>query len=492
MRNLDSQGRALLAQKHQLSAGNNRLGELKAAFDEMACTQVENSDQLSMLLSQAQAIVAKSNVVLEVEENDAFLVETSLLVSASFTSTTEVAFVPLDHVELTEDRDWESYMVGIDAYAARHSIPIADPFRELMTVSQRIALEKRIKEEFSLKGAQCDKYDYMIAGTCGLIGGLVDVLFVGAPGEGAATRFADDLTNKAVRQFATWNGWKGPREGSDPTASAIGFLEGIYKVNYDHRHGGDVGGRFPMKTTNHHIKSLAHSPDLIGLIFSLVDQLQSTAHFVDNGKLISIDTETFELKGGNLVAKLFAGFVNWLGHLFSDMAGSSGASGRGSGIPIPFYSLLQFIDVGEFGQHRQTFAKIAVQVFERGYDLRHGIALSFPVLITELLTRVTWVIKRRFFHKCDWSECLPSADAPELRRMLLIGHGSLCIVDGADAALRSGGDMIQFMLRSNLIAWARFGTLAIKELKVWYAEGKMDVEAIDTYLESEYRRLITA
>ncbi len=53
-----------------------------------------------------------------------------------------------------------------------------------MSASQRIALEKRIRDDFSFKGAQCDKFDYMIAGTCGLIGGLVDVLFVGLPGQG--------------------------------------------------------------------------------------------------------------------------------------------------------------------------------------------------------------------------------------------------------------------------------------------------------------------
>jgi hypothetical protein len=57
--------------------------------------------------------------------------------------------------------------------------------------------------------------------------------------------------------------------------------------------------------------------------------------------------------------------------------------------------------------------------------------------------------------------------------MLLVAHGSLCLVDTTDAALRSGGDIIQFMLRSNLIAWARFGTLAIKELHSWYRSGNL-------------------
>jgi len=119
-------------------------------------------------------------------------------------------------------------------------------------------------------------------------------------------------------------------------------------------------------------------------------------------------------------------------------------------------------------------------------------ALSIPVLITELLTRLMWTVKQRFYHKKSWDNCIPGASNPELRRMLLIGHGSLCLVDTTDAALRSGGSMIHFMLRSNLLAWARFGTLALKELNAWYRKGGLDDEAIDTYLDAEYTRLLAS
>lgn len=491
MSGLDQQAHVLLVQEHQLASGQRRADELRNALDAATLQQTADSAQLAVMLSEAEILVAESNILFEVDAQDALLVESELLVTAS-ESPAVPGFAPLDHIDLIDTASWEAMQDRIQAYSTRHRVASADPFNRLMSTGQRVALEMRIREEFALKGANCDKYDYMIAGTCGLIGGLIDILFVGVPGEGALTRFADDATDKAVEKFASWNGWKGPREGSDPTASAIGFLERKYKVNYDHRHGADVGGKFSMRTENHHIKSLAHSPDLVGLFFSLLAQFNSTAHFVDGGKLITIDTETFELQGGNFVAKLFSGFVNWLGHLVSDVAGSSGAAGRGSGIPIPFFSLLQFIDVGEFGQHRQSFAKVAVQVFEQGYDLRHGIALSIPVLVTELLTRVSWTLKQRLVHKRTWSGCFPFPASPELRRMLLVGHGSLCLVDGADAALRSGGEIIQFMLRSNLIAWARFGTLAIKELKAWYAESLLDDEVVDAYLDAEYRRLLAS
>ncbi|MFK3683880.1 hypothetical protein [Pseudomonas sp. NPDC088890] len=486
------QAQAMLVQKHQLNTARNHLELVDGALQNLQATQAQSRQHLELLMLEAETLVEGNQVIFEVDDDDALLVESSYAVQENIVSV-GTPLPNLDFIDMKGESDWSGYLDQVTAYAQRQRIEFGhDPFRDLMSASQRIALEKRIRDEFSYKGAHCDKYDYMIAGTCGLIGGLVDVLFVGLPGQGALTHFTDDMTDKAVQRFAAWNGWQGPNKGSDPVTSAIGFLERKYKVNYDHRHGGDVGGLFKMSTRNHHIKSLAHSPDLVGLFFSILDQFTSSAHFVDAGRIISVDTDTFELKGSNLVAKLFCGCMNWLGHLFSDVAGSSGAKTRGSGIPIPFYSLLQFINLGEFGQHRQTFATIAVQVFEKGYDLRHGLAMAIPVMLSEMLTRVMWVVKLRFYHEKEWVECIPSATNPELQRMLLMAHGTLCVLDGADAAIRSGGDMIQFMLRSNLIAWARFGTLALKELNSWYQDGRLDIKAVDTYLDAEYERLVAS
>ena len=100
---------------------------------------------------------------------------------------------------------------------------------------------------------------------------------------------------------------------------------------------------FTMAAKNHHIKSLAHCPDPIGLFFSIIDQFAGTATFISNGQIISVRTETQELQGGNFIAKLFCGFANWIGHIMSDAAGSSGGrgnSGRGSGVPIPFFEVI--------------------------------------------------------------------------------------------------------------------------------------------------------
>ena len=229
-----------------------------------------------------------------------------------------------------------------------------------------------------------------------------------------------------------------------------------------------------MGTINHHIKSLGHSPDPVGLFFSILDQFTNTASFVSEGKLIKVDTtdSSFRLEGSNFISKLFSGFVNWLGHILSDIAGSSGSrgnEGRGSGLPIPFMNLFQFIDVGKFqvGKHLNDFATVMVKVFQEGYDFRHGLAMAVPVLFNELMIRAFYVIRRHFQYKLPWSKCLTSMKDKTLRWMLLISTGAMCLVDGADAVIRGGGNAVLIFLRMNLIAWIRFIYLIIKELYIF-------------------------
>ncbi len=489
----------MLVQKHQLDHSENKLSELDAALNALQQNQQFNNDALDLALADLDMMLDNQGLNSQLVEGIDITQELFDLESAVARSHAKSTLVPvalIDTLDFNENMNWENYQQSVEQYALNNHIDLsADPFTTLMSPMQRIEFEKRIKDEFTIKNAQCDKYDYLIAGTCGVIGGLIDVFFVDMPGQGKLTKVADSAVDSAVEKFASACGWQGGKEGGDSTKSAIGYLERNFKVNYDQAttfgKNGTDGAVKNLSPKNHHLKSLGHSPDLVGLFFSILNQFTETSTFISNGQIITIDTETHELKGGNLIAKVFSGFANWLGHLFSDMAGSSGASGRGAGIPIPFYNLLLLLDVGEFGQHRQSFATVAIQVFEKGYDLRHGVAMAIPVLITELLTRLMWASKQRFYHKKPWMECIPSASNPELRRMLLVAHGTLCLIDAGDAAIKSGGDMVQFLLRTNLIGWARFGTLALKEVYAWHNAGHIDVDAVDEYLDAELKKLMT-
>lgn len=320
----------------------------------------------------------------------------------------------------------------------------------------------------------CDKYDYLVAVACGAVGGLIDIFMVGTPGNSVLGNWTDSQVDHAVMSFARKRGWN-PRPGNENNIrSAIGFLENGsassgfhgFKVNYDQAKSPDVNNLFKIAPKNHHMLSLAHSPDIIGLFFSVLNQFTSTSTFIAGGELITISTDTYELQGNNFIARLFCGVANWFGHIMSDIAGSSGAIDRGSGIVMPFYELFGFCKFGKFrvGKDKQDLAVIATRAFQEGYDFRFGMAQAIPVIITDLSIRLIWSLRKHFQYKKPIKECIPSAKHDDLRIMILLGMGTLCVMDGADAAIRSGGNFVAFFTRMNLIAWFRFSILVLKEV----------------------------
>ncbi len=329
--------------------------------------------------------------------------------------------------------------------------------------------EKEYNRRLIIHKDKCDKCDYLAAVCCGVIGGLADVFLVGIPGESVLGKWTDTQVDNAVKRFAGMLGWNPREENKDNIASAIGFLERKFKVNYDQRHAAEVDGMFQMSTKNHHMKNLSHSPDIIGLFFSVLNQFTSTASFIANGQLITIATDTFELQGHNFTSRLFCGVANWFGHIMSDVAGSSGSvgnGGRGTGVVIPFFELLQFCRFGKFtvGKDKQDFATIAVRAFQEGYDFRFGLELSLPVFLVDLLIRLIWALRRHFQYHKTVRECIPTSQHDDLRIMLLLGNGTLCLIDGMDAGIRSGGNFLTFFMRLNIIAWTRFVGLVFKEV----------------------------
>ncbi len=504
---LKDEGNALRIQKHQLNNTENKISEIDDILSGLQKEQTSNDEALDKMLLEMSTLLENNSVVVsnDTSTKELLNIESELSVDTEKLNISTVS--EIDYIKLNDNTSWDDYINSIEDYGFKHNLNLEeDPFKHLMTKSQQVELQKQIKEEFTLKNANCNKYDYMIAGTCGVIGGLIDILFGGMPTDSKLGNIADEQANKITEKFAEFVGWdkdKAVEKGSNTTASAIGYLEGKFKVNYDQTSIDGVGSKGKKLTAkNHHLKSLGHSPDLIGLFFSILNQFTNTSSFIIKGKLITIDTETSELQGDNFIAKIFCGFANWFGHIMSDWAGSSGTvkkDGRGMGVPIPFYSLFQLMDFGEFNYTpnknnkktvKLTFAQMTSTIFENGYDSRHSMAMAVPVLTTELLIRFMYTMKSHFYHEREWKDSIPSGNIPEVRRMLLVGHGTLCLIDGVDAGIRSGGDMVTFLLRTNLLAWVRFGQLGLKEVNAWWNKGHIDADAIDEYLDREYRKML--
>lgn len=111
-------------------------------------------------------------------------------------------------------------------------------------------------------------------------------------------------------------------------------------------------------------------------------------------------------------------------------------------------------------------AIVATKVFQEGYDARFGLTEVIPTVLCDLSIKQVWAIKHYFYHKRPMHECIQNKRYDDLRIMLIIGDGILCLMDGADAAIKSGGNWVKFFLRLNFVAWYRLAFFVFREVGI--------------------------
>ena len=321
---------------------------------------------------------------------------------------------------------------------------------------------------------ECDKIDYALAASSGVISGIVDIFLVGSPEDTSLGKYTDKFYEKITQRFAKLSGWESGKDSS--LNSAIRFLEQKFKVPYDQTHSNDV---FELNTFNHHFKSLGHNPSLLGLFFSILNQFTLSSTMVSGGEVLTLSSDSdFELKGNSLPGKLFCGFCNWLGHLISDQSGSSSSDGRGMGIPSPLWTWINDVIVVKRNLHipvtefEKDVGELAVEVYKKGYDSRFQTTQMIPVIINELLVRFIYSVRRmfRYFSTTDkdersfslfWKTCEPFSNST-VKRMLTVAHGTFFLIDSGDAVIRgfaTGGgyfNVAEFVMRFNIPGAGRF------------------------------------
>lgn len=382
---------------------------------------------------------------------------------------------------------------------------------------ERLKLEKQLNETLDTIKAltpECDKYDYILAAGSGALCGLFDIFLVGKPGESPLGKITDKWFADRTVDFAKYCGFSGD---DNSLSSAIGYLEKKFKIPYDQSVGGGVFRELINLTpSNHHFKSLGHNPTLLGLFFSILNQFNNTSDFVSDGRYISLNNSDshFELRGHNIPSKIFCGIANWIGHLISDVSGSSSSKGRGMGIPSPVLAWSNDvivikqklnIPVSEFDK---SIGELALKMFEKGYDVRFQTAQAIPVFINEMVVRLLYSIRRliKYFITIPnekrslsllWKSCEPFSNAT-VKRMLTFAHGTFCLIDIGDASIRAMTvgvgtfNITEFLLRFNVIGIGRF-TISLYgevkrgvQLKESNAEAvfiKREIFIVDDYIE---------
>lgn len=390
--------------------------------------------------------------------------------------------------------------LSIDDIESSFSTSIADAL--VQAESNLIALNETVDSINNLK-PDCDRLDYALAASSGALCGIIDVFLVGKPGNSPIGEITDRWFADRTKDFAKL--CSPDKKNFDSLEDALDFLEKKFKVPYDQIGLADAGRDIDdLHPRNHHFKSLAHNPSLLGLFFSILDQFTNTSHFVTDGQLVTLQQGDpgWELKGENILSKLFCGFVNWLAHLISDISGSSTSASkgnRGMGIPSPLWTWTNDIIVikKKLGlsvtETDKAINELALNIFNKGYDARFQIAQAIPVFLNDLLVRLIYSVRRlfRYFSEISkpkrsfalmWEYCEPFSNLT-VKRMLTVAHGTFCLVDIGDAVVRAyirgdkKFDYVEFVLRLNIVGVGRFAISLYGETKRAISYGRAKREA---------------
>lgn len=401
-----------------------------------------------------------------------------------------------------------------DEDKARIAKNIADIDRQSEELTAKI---DKLNVDIDCLTNHADGIDYMVAVTCGLVTGIVDIIFVGKWNFKKAKAVSNEKINKQVMEFAKKQGYNGER-----LDGAVAFLEKKFPLpgDDDFHSIKNLAGNEIITNKTHHLDDFCHHPTLVGLVCCVIVQFTGSSVYSDRfGSMHNIPITVNEygnFVGKNPVTKLFSGVINWFltvaktlatrkGHLISDMAGSHASAGGGSGIPGTFMSLMKelaalpcFKDTNFNENLRKAFQngigtgekQVDLGAFNKlfegassKFDKRTEMAIfheikrqAIPVIINEILVRGIYFVRRLYmelkekgeFSKVEWKKVIPFNNRT-IVRMMTIASGTFMAVDLADAAIEGAIDSAKeggpanptvffgnMLLRVNFVGIGRF------------------------------------
>lgn len=312
-----------------------------------------------------------------------------------------------------------------------------------------------------------DKYDYAISGIIGTISALMDYFLVTkVDGE----KVVSGKLKSGVEDF--WNNLLSKEKISE--------LEKNYKVPYDislntSKISQKILGLCPMY---HRFQSLGHDP-ILCFIFGISDLMRGQLTAIDgSGRLIVQSVQGIETKS------FIESIISVFGHFLSDV-GTKSKTGKIISVPAPLMPLLQLVQTGsiEYNGQKFTVADLSKRMYHDGYNFNHFIGMSLPVLLIEILTRLSFVIKEIFFSKGDVS----IKGNPKLTIMLCIANGILFSENVGKFAITKNPFSINYV---SWISTAKYGFKTLKWIAYDREMGK--IEYAQEYINTNWQYLMTS
>lgn len=312
---------------------------------------------------------------------------------------------------------------------------------------------KLLNEEYSSLH-RLDKYDVAISAFAALVSAAVDILLVGIPQKGSDGLSAGTLANYVRDYFEK----KYPEDKMQKLANSKES-----KVPFDAQDNRNTTEYVQgLSAYYHRLLSLGHDP-VLGFIVGVFDIMTGRMTTIDKaGNVIS---QVMENYSDRTERNLFAALAKQILHFKSDITTSMG-------LPAPLMGLFNLLQFGSIGEEEQTIAEIVQGMYYEGYDFIHFCSLSIPVMLTEVIVRLGYAIKRikeGYTIKESIPVSLNREKHPKLTTMLFIAHA------GAAAANAGKIYFTHNPMSINYPQWIAFAKYSYSQLK-WAVINKPDVQ----------------
>lgn len=424
------------AQRHILRQINDRVAEIEKDLS-VVRRQEQQLEELDRMLSE----IEQHEVLLDPSDLDDFSAESVLEVYRS----RQLAVA--DELRLIGFEDWDSFVRQSAAYDLEHNLDPLLPYEALLTGADHARLRSESYEGLY----RWDKWDYLFVGAAGVLAALTDFLLVRIPGSlsylGQHQQAGSPLTEWLKRYDV--------RGREDFFARWVKDLEARCEVPYD-RIFAVVDGEAQfipgMGGRSHRFQALGHDP-VLGFVFGILDIMQGTITGFSYDKLTRLHAPVVGEVWSNLKpVPLIEAFLTHLGHLVSDAF-------TPMGLPAPFMTLLQDLNVGSFGEKGRTVAEVARWMYLEGFDFRHFLVSGLSPGVVEMVLR--GYILLRHYHEHGTTKLI-LANNPKYRSMLLASHSIAALANAGKVALYQGNP-----LAINLAEWMAFFRYLIPSLKYW-------------------------
>jgi hypothetical protein len=455
-----------------LQAQNHILKEIELSILEIDNSLKQSTAKLSTVAETSQQLIELELLMDDLEADQAWLEEEDFCdfnpdqILSLYQHRQQSVFRELTQIGF---QDWDSFVCQCSAYALSQGVDPLAPYEAFLTAADLKTLEQ---ESYSAQ-YQWDRADYLFVGASGILAALTDYLLVKIPKTLNTGEYAGQIGSPITEWIKSYRS----TESNDWFAQWAEALSETCKVPYDRvKYVGSaerIAGMFPK---SHRFQSLGHDP-VLGFVFGVLDIMRGTLTGFSYDNLTHQHTWVQGVTDPNIEPiGLIEAMLRHIGHLISDVA-------TPMGLPAPFMTLIQAINIGSFGEKKRTVGEVARWMYLSGYDLRHFIVSGITPAVIEIILRAYIILK----HYSEHGETKFNLTAhPKYRSMLLMAHSIATLGNVGKVTLMQANP-----LAINSAEWMALVRYVLPSLQYWvFDQHKLRREHWEKLNSNEWEKLL--